>query len=81
MGFDPLKVRMYQELLADTEFDFGVRSLDEIQVISNEPAWVNCLQDTTSRFLDFDPHPGWIGHLEIQPKDRVTAFPNSKHQG
>jgi len=79
MGFDPLKVRMYQELLADPEFDFGVRNLDEIQVISNESAWVNCLRDTASHFLDFEPHPGWIDHLEIQPRDHMVVFPNSKH--
>jgi hypothetical protein len=72
MGFDPLKVRMYRELLVDPEFDFGVRTLDEIEVVSNEPSWVNCLQNRTNRFLDFKPHPGWIGHLEIQPKDCIV---------
>jgi hypothetical protein len=72
MGFDPLKVRMYQELLSDPEFDFGVRSLEEIEVISNEKAWENCLKDRTNRFLDFKPHPGWIGHLEILPKTKTN---------
>ena len=81
MGFDPLKVRMYRSLLADPEFDFGVRRLDDIQVVSPNRAWVGCLQDTTSRFLDFDPHPGWIGHLEIQPKGQVLAFPTPSHKG
>ena len=76
MGFDPLKVRMYRELLADTEFDFGVRRLDEIEVVSNEPSWEKCLQDKKNRFLDFNPHPGWIGHLEIQPKEYMVVFPN-----
>jgi uncharacterized protein (DUF362 family) len=72
MGFDPLKVRMYQELLSDPEFDFGVRSLEDIEVISNEKAWENCLKDRTNRFLDFKPHPGWIGHLEILPKTKTN---------
>jgi len=80
MGFDPCQVRMYQSALTDPEFDFGVRSLEDIQVLSSEPSWANCLQETTNRFLDFDPHPGWIGHLEIRPKDRVLTFstPNQK---
>jgi len=82
MGFDPLKVRMYRELLADQEFDFGLRSLDEIEVISSEPVWRNCLQDRANHFLDFKPHPGWIGHLEIQPKDRIVFFgkPNMQQE-
>ena len=76
MGFDPLKVRMYREMLADTEFDFGVSRLDDIEVVSNESSWEKCLQDKKNRFLDFNPHPGWIGHLEIQPKEYMVVFPN-----
>ena len=77
MGFDPLKVRVYQNLLSDPDYNFGVHSLDEIQVHSPNQEYVGCLQDKTNRFLDFDPHPGWIGHLEISPKDRVISFPKS----
>lgn len=71
MGFDPLKVRMYRELLTDPDFDFGVRNLDDVRVISNEPIWTNCLQDRTNRFLDFRPYPGWAGRLEVQPEDHM----------
>lgn len=68
MGFDPLKVQMYQNLLNDSEFDFGVHGLNDIQVVSDEAAWAKCLTDPTNRVLNFKPHPGWIGHLEVQPE-------------
>jgi hypothetical protein len=80
MGFDPLKVRMYQFLLEDPMFDFGLHGLSDIRVLSPEPSWAGCLQDAASRFFDFAPHPGWVGHLEIQPRDRefVSTMSDSK---
>jgi uncharacterized protein (DUF362 family) len=72
MGFDPLKVRMYADLLANKDFDFGVRSLADIRVAADDPAMANCLSDRTSPFLNFKPHPGWLGHLEIQPRESVS---------
>lgn len=77
MGFDPLKVQIYKNLLQDDEFDFDIRTLEEINVVSPEPGWPECLTDSSSRFLDFDPHPGWVGHLEVQPKDHVLSFPKA----
>jgi len=65
MGFDPLKLKMYQNLLEDPGFDFGVRGLQDILVLSSNPEWCRCLTDTKSRFLNFNPHPGWLGHMEI----------------
>lgn len=68
MGFDPLKMRMYREMLQDQSFDFGVHNFDDIEVLCDEPGWQNCLYDPANHFLNFRPHPGWIGHLEIQPE-------------
>jgi uncharacterized protein (DUF362 family) len=68
MGFDPLKLRLYQALLKDASFGYGIRSLDDIQVLSPDPTWANCLRNTVNRFLGFRPHPGWTGHLEIRPQ-------------
>ncbi|MBZ5723970.1 MAG: DUF362 domain-containing protein [Acidobacteriia bacterium] len=65
MGFDPLKLKTYQGLLANREFDFGVHGLQDIQVASDDPSWTRCLTDPSSRFLGFRPHPGWAGHLEV----------------
>ena len=66
MGFDPMAVKTFQALLASSEFDHGIRGLDEIVIATNVPSWAHCLSDRKSRFLSFRPHPGWIGHIEIQ---------------
>jgi hypothetical protein len=66
MGFDPMAVKTFQALLASSEFDHGIRGLDEIVIATNVPSWAHCLSDRESRFLSFRPHPGWIGHIEIQ---------------
>jgi uncharacterized protein (DUF362 family) len=65
MGFDPLKMRLYKYLLTNMACNFGIHSLQEITVVSTKSSWVNCLNDYEEHFLDFTPHPGWVGHLEI----------------
>jgi uncharacterized protein (DUF362 family) len=65
MGFDPLRLPIYQSALSDPDFDFGVRQLGDIRVVCNNPDWQNCLTEHTSHYLNFRPHPGWIGHIEI----------------
>jgi uncharacterized protein (DUF362 family) len=66
MGFDPLRMRMYSFLLKESDDDYGIHSLDEIEVIVSPQEWSTCLADRTSRFLDFKPYPGWVGHIEAQ---------------
>jgi uncharacterized protein (DUF362 family) len=73
MGFDPLKIKMYQALLSAHEFEFGAHRPEDITVASDDPAWTCCLADPASRFLNFRAHPGWVGHLEVQP-EKVTNF-------
>lgn len=74
MGFDPMKVKVLSTTLAHPDFDFGVRRLDEIEVLTNVPAWADCLGNPHDAFLNFAPHPGWAGHLEIQPGDDHFAL-------
>lgn len=76
MGFDPLKVKMHQVLLAEREFDLGVNDLADVHVTSNNPDWTDCLINLESRFLNFRPHPGWVGHLEVKP-ERIITFDDS----
>ena len=71
MGFDPLKTPMYRTLLDDPEFDFGIRSLEDIEVRTFEADWVDCLWDHQNRFLGFAPHRGWAGHLEVESMEAV----------
>jgi uncharacterized protein (DUF362 family) len=67
MGFDPMKMRMYSFLLKESDEDYGIHSLDEIEVVASQPEWSGCLADRTSKFLNFKPHPGWVGHVEMKP--------------
>lgn len=50
MGFDPMRLRMYSNLMTG---EYGPHTLEDIQVLSNEP--IVC--------PTFKPHPGWIGHI------------------
>lgn len=65
MGFDPLKLRLYRNVLEDLDFDYGIREPGDIEVICDEGGWQNCVSDGEDRFFDFKPHPGWVGHIEI----------------
>ena len=65
MGFDPLKVKTLNYLLNEEGWDYGVRDLEEIEVVANDGEVRNCLSDKKNRFAAFRPHPGWVGHLEI----------------
>ena len=63
MGFDPLSLKMYKQALADLQYDFGLHRLEDIQVCSREDEWKGCVSDQSSRYLDFKPHPGWVGRI------------------
>jgi len=65
MGFDPLKLKMFRAALTDPDFDYGVRALDEINVVGTKGFCTGLLSDTQQRYMDFKPHPGWAGHIEI----------------
>ena len=65
MGFDPFKVKTISNLLSETGRDLGVREMDDIDVVADEPEIRNCLGNAENRFAAFRPYPGWAGHLEI----------------
>jgi uncharacterized protein (DUF362 family) len=65
MGFDPLKIKMYEYLLDDPYFIYSIKNINEITIISDDQAIVNCLSDKKNEFFKFQPHPGWLNHLEI----------------
>lgn len=65
MGFDPLKIKTFSNLLAETDWEYGLKNLDEINVVSTNEKIRDCLHDGTSRFFDYRPYPGWVGHIEI----------------
>jgi len=57
---------MYRFLLEESEPDYGIHSFDDIEVVASPEEWQSCLRDQSSKFLDFKPHPGWVGHIEVQ---------------
>jgi len=65
MGFDPKKLKIYSHTLVDGRHNFGVRSFDDIEVVTPRDDWKNCVSDSSSRFLNFRPHPGWLNHIEV----------------
>lgn len=66
MGFDPLRIRQFAILREPGGWDFGVRTLDEIRVLADDPE-VRGLFRSSRPFLAFRPHPGWVGQLEAAP--------------
>lgn len=76
MGFDYRRLKMYTQALSDPYFDFGIRNPAEIPIHATDNNWTACMADTTSRYLDYLPHPGWIGYLETDshPEKDVDFF-------
>ncbi|HLH74323.1 MAG TPA: DUF362 domain-containing protein, partial [Chloroflexota bacterium] len=64
MGFDYRCMRQFS-ILEDPYFDFGIRKIEDIEVVSDDPSLQQCLDAPSDRYLAFKPHPGWKGHLEI----------------
>jgi len=65
MGFDSRKLKVYSHALADSRHNFGVRRLDDVDVVTSRHDWKDCISDPSSRFLDFRPHPGWVNQIEV----------------
>jgi uncharacterized protein (DUF362 family) len=64
MGFDHQKIRQFS-VLNDSQFDFGLRGAEDIELVSNDETLRRCLGDKVNRYFSFKPHPGWDGHIEI----------------
>jgi uncharacterized protein (DUF362 family) len=67
MGFDPRKLRYQHWLMRESPQGMGVREPAEVEVRSNVPEWERLMTDPDVPDLDFEPHPGWAGHIEIRP--------------
>lgn len=65
MGFDPLKVKTFNYLLNDENWNYGVKNLAEIEVKTSIDDIKNCLNDRESKFFNYKPYPGWVNHIEI----------------
>lgn len=65
MGFDPQRIRMLKNGFAMRELNFAPFKLEDIEVISNKPAWNGRLTAMEETFA-FKPHFGWTGAIENQ---------------
>jgi uncharacterized protein (DUF362 family) len=69
MGYNPFNLKIYAYLLSNNDFDFGVKTANDIDVLSEDKNISQCLHDSKSRFYNFEPHPGWKGYIEVNPKE------------
>jgi len=85
MGLDYQRLPLYRWLVSrGTQSPFP--GLDNIDVISNMPAFRECLVKP-GRYLGFEPQKNWVGHLEMQggqesepvglAPDKAAAIPQS----
>jgi uncharacterized protein (DUF362 family) len=65
MGFDPQRIRMLKNGFSMRELNFAPFKLEDIDVVSNKPAWNGKLA-TMEETFDFKPHFGWTGAIENQ---------------
>ncbi len=65
MGFDPQRIRMLKNAFAMRELNFAPFKLEDIEVVSNKPAWNGRLA-TMEETFEFKPHFGWTGAIENQ---------------
>jgi uncharacterized protein (DUF362 family) len=73
MGFDWQKVR-YLRWLVTKSPQLGVESPSrDIEIFTNTPEWHRLMQDRQIHDLNFEPHSGWKGNLEITRINNVNA--------
>ncbi len=61
MGFDPRRLPLFQWVLAGHS---PFLALDQIDVVSGSDEFQCCLTKA-GQLLGFEPHPNWVGHVEI----------------
>jgi len=69
MGYDPMNLKMFEHLLHNMDFDFKVHDINDIQILNDDDQINRCLINKEDRFLNYEPHPGWKGYIEINPKE------------
>ncbi|MEO8426283.1 MAG: DUF362 domain-containing protein [Verrucomicrobiota bacterium] len=71
MGFDWRKLRLLKNCFEMRELNFVPFQPDEIEVVSNKPAWTGKLDQIVDTF-NFRPHFGWVGAIEKNQETRVA---------
>lgn len=80
MGFDPEKIPIVRQSFRCRFFPLAESDWRDVRVISNRPAWQNLLGAMTDEpTFHFQPHFGWMGHIERDPRlhgqSRIDLLP------
>jgi uncharacterized protein (DUF362 family) len=66
MGFDWRKVKSLAWLVTESPQDMMVPDPAAIDVVASIPEWQAMMRDPAAPDLSFVPHPGWVGHIELE---------------
>jgi hypothetical protein len=72
MGLDWRKLKSLRWLVEDSPQPMLDGRPEEIEIVSNVDDWRRLLVDPAVEDLAFEPHPQWVGHVEID-RPRVAA--------
>jgi hypothetical protein len=67
IGFDWPRLRLLKHCFSMRELSFVPFLPEEVEVVSNRPAWRGKLEQMQPAF-EFRPHFGWVGAIESQRK-------------
>ena len=73
MGFDPHKIPLLRHAMEVHRFPLGLVSYDQVRCLSNDPRYACMLSALEGAALDFQPHFGWRGHVEIDSAEEGRA--------
>jgi uncharacterized protein (DUF362 family) len=68
MGFNTNKIRTF-DIINDKNINFGLSGINGIEIISHDESWIGeqffRKETVIPGVVNFVPHPGWIGHIEL----------------
>jgi len=70
MGFNWEKLKWAQNLLHNEHFEFFLHNVNDIRIVTDVCEFQNMF-DTNDKLLNFKPHPGWRGFIEIAQNSNV----------
>jgi uncharacterized protein (DUF362 family) len=71
MGFEPDRIPMLKHAFAMRGLDFAGFRMEDIEVVSNNPAWRGGMAAVRETFT-FKPHFGWTGAIENRRRARTA---------
>jgi len=70
MGFDYLRIPQLHQALRSHRYPLCQYTYADVRILSNVHQWHGWLEGIEGRCLDFVPHFGWQGHVEVASPDR-----------